>query len=370
MIWCLLLLAALAGLGYMCREIIEKFHNKEVRTEVRIAQHETQRWPSITICPIATLTQNLNCYKKLKIVEVDTPNLCSKQFEPPEVQGSSEEELPYDTKRGCIVYNLNGTLAQTGEIKKWFQIEYFEINEALPPHMIGIFVYFNDPEMVKNSSHAFYLQDMDMTFPEHEMLTPGIYEMLLQTTEINRLGPPYNSSCTKQKSINDRHYSKYSYKACMDKCAALKMQEACGVVLNWYQDYITEEKQEESDNRTIPCLLDVLDRYLVDNKYLNDCGCKQPCEQTLFEVTQKQVRQYNITEQRWRLKIRFKSKMVNSITEYPAYTTQELISQVGGTCGLFLGMLLLSLVEIFFHAMISLFKYCYFASLAKIDIQR
>ena len=368
-IWCLLLLGALIGLGFMSKEIVEQFRNKEVRTEVRIAQQESQKWPSITICSIAILTQYLNCYKNRNITEADTPNLCSKHFKLPDVHDHNEN-LRVDTKRGCVVYNLNGTLVQKGEIKKWLVIDYHDVNSGLPSNMIGIFVYFNDPQMVQNSSHSFYLQDLDMTYVEHEMLTPGIYEMLLQATEIDKLGPPYNSSCTKQKSINDKYHSRYSYKACMDRCAAMKMKRSCGVVLNWFRDYVTDEKQTKANNETIPCLLDVLDRYLSDNNFLSDCGCKQPCQQTLYEVTQKQVRQLTPESRWWRLKIRFKNKMMNSITEYPVYTTQELISQVGGTCGLFLGMSLLSLVEIFFHAMISLFKYCYFASLAKIDIQR
>ena len=63
-------------------------------------------------------------------------------------------------------------------------------------------------------------------------------------------------------------------------------------------------------------------------------------------------------ERKWDLQIRFKSKVVNIIKEHPLYKIEELISQVGGSCGLFLGMSILSVVEIIFHAVISFIQFC------------
>ena len=58
LIWGLLFFVALIGLGYMSKGIIEQFIDKDVRTEVRIEQRESQLWPSIVICSGATLLQH------------------------------------------------------------------------------------------------------------------------------------------------------------------------------------------------------------------------------------------------------------------------------------------------------------------------
>ena len=41
MIWCVLFIAAIAGLSYMSSDIIDKFYNKDVRTEISIEQRDS-----------------------------------------------------------------------------------------------------------------------------------------------------------------------------------------------------------------------------------------------------------------------------------------------------------------------------------------
>ena len=356
-IWCLLFVAAVVGLTYMSIEIIEQFYHKDVRTEIRIEHKESQPWPTITICPRMTLFQHFTCMKNATLIDsvpsvnnISLIDVCSMHFRPPNVSERNENQQ-FETRKGCVVYNANGTMIHKGELKRGLQINYTDLNSQIPTKGQGIAVYFYDPQIAKNSSHPFYQQDFDFWTD----LYPGNYEILLQTTEIEKLGPPYNSTCTNEKSINDKNNSKYSYKGCMDRCLAKKMKDNCGVVIDVFQDYVlTEDEVPLDQNETVRCLKSVLYEYIAKNT-LNDCRCLQPCKQRVYRKTQRIL---EVNERKnWYLTIRFETNMVNVIREHPLRTVEELISQVGGSCGLFLGMSLLSLIEIFFHAVISLVKF-------------
>ena len=194
-------------------------------------------------------------------------------------------------------------------------------------------------------------------YNSNEIADPGHYEFLLQTTEIEKLGPPHKSKCTNENSIGDKHHSRYSYNGCMDRCAAMKMKKRCGIVNYFFRELVSAEDELalKPNTTAVECLRKLLIEYSDTNAFLIDCGCQQPCTQRVYEVTRKRVGDL-VGPFYWRLKIRFKNKMVNVIREHTLYTAQELISQVGGSCGLFLGMSILSLIEIIFHAVISIVK--------------
>ena len=97
-------------------------------------------------------------------------------------------------------------------------------------------------------------------------------------------------------------------------------------------------------------------KYFYKFTFLSGCKCKESCKPKIYKATQRKVKMFN--DSKWRLKIKFESNMVNIIREYPLYTFEELISQLGGTCGFFMGMSILSVFEIIFHIIISLFKWC------------
>ena len=161
---------------------------------------------------------------------------------------------------------------------------------------------------------------------------------------------------TKIKSIGDKDHSKYSYGACLDRCMANIILSECGALPEAFQDYIPEARIINNGNESLPCFGKMLMEYLQNPKLLSGCNCPQLCTQTLYTATRNLVR--SNTEKIWVIRIRFKSKMVNIIKEYPLYRMEELISQVGGSCGLFLGMSILSVVEIIFHAVISFIQFC------------
>ena len=125
-----------------------------------------------------------------------------------------------------------------------------------------------------------------------------------------------------------------------------------------FQDYVIEAPDSSKDNKneTIACFRQFYALYVQNSSFLVDCVCPPPCKETLYEVSHKRVSDIGLKNS-WLLKIRFKSKTVQVMKEYERYSAEELISNVGGLCGLFLGMSILSLAEIAFHAVISIIKY-------------
>ena len=273
-----------------------------------------------------------------------------RKFKPPHV---FQAIGPLITKRGCTIINPNGTLIYEAHgVSDYLNIVFEDLNEGIEDY--GMVVFFYDVNIAKNSRHAFYTQDIDLTYG---YLPEGVYQFSLDTTEIKKLGPPYEkSNCTKNQTINDRGNSKYSYPACMDQCMAKRMKNKCGNVISLAEDYVDKVPQmlKGDQNKTIKCLNDFID----SSPFRNDCDCKESCERKVYAVNQRLVPKKSIYLNSWELKINFKSKMVNVIEEHPLYTATDLISNFGGLCGLFLGMLLLSLFEILFHGIITIAKYC------------
>ena len=65
-------IAAIVGLSYMINEIIDKFYNKDVPTEVRIDQEDSQQWPAITICQDLTLMKHFACINVNRFSNIST----------------------------------------------------------------------------------------------------------------------------------------------------------------------------------------------------------------------------------------------------------------------------------------------------------
>ena len=142
----------------------------------------------------------------------------------------------------------------------------------------------------------------------------------------------------------------------MDRCIAKIILRKCGALPEAFQDYVPEARIIDNGNGSFQCFANMFSEYMINPQVMqSQCNCQQPCIQLFYMVTQNFLS--SNTKKKWWLKIRFKSKMVNIIKEYPLYKIEELISQVGGSCGLFLGMSILSVVEIIFHAVISFIRY-------------
>ena len=69
----------------MSSEIIDKFYNKDVRTEVRIEQRDSQQWPALTICLNLTLMKHFACIINFSLFDPMLSAMCQMDVQPPNV---------------------------------------------------------------------------------------------------------------------------------------------------------------------------------------------------------------------------------------------------------------------------------------------
>ena len=102
---------------------------------------------------------------------------------------------------------------------------------------------------------------------------------MLKDTESRKLGPPYNSKCTKKQSLDGINNLTYTYGACMGRCAALKMYEKCGDVIRALEDYIPEHRSAPDLRQTIKCFEKMEMKYFDISAFLSGCKGRESCKQ-------------------------------------------------------------------------------------------
>ena len=151
----------------------------------------------------------------------------------------------------------------------------------------------------------------------------------------------------------------------MDRCHAENVKIICGDVLRMGQPFAPKSRYTTSTNQTAvrKCLLGLLYK-LDDIKEKLDCNCLLPCHRDQFIATriphptandELMNQNQNLT---WKIELHFKDDTVKVLREYPLYNAEQLISQVGGICGLFLGMSLLSISELLIYGILSIARRC------------
>ena len=97
----------------MSSEIIDKFYNKDVRTEVKIEQQDSQQWPAITISPKLISMKYFACINNFSLFDLMPSAMCQM-----DVQVKVFENQQFESNRGCLLYNENGTLIHKGDMTK------------------------------------------------------------------------------------------------------------------------------------------------------------------------------------------------------------------------------------------------------------
>ena len=145
----------------MSSAIINHYSNKDVRTEVRIEQRESQIWPAITICPMETIHQHFTCQGNMSVFGNASPhNICSKQIKLPYVYTVYSSPLHHDVKDRCMVFNLNGTLTHQGGASRGLDITFYDHHYSIPDGG-GFALFFYDAKTI--GSHVFNLYDIDLS---------------------------------------------------------------------------------------------------------------------------------------------------------------------------------------------------------------
>ena len=179
----------------------------------------------------------------------------------------------------------------------------------------------------------------------------------IQKRKVKNLKPPYSElDCIEDskghKFENFPEPVKYTYEACMIDCHVTNIYKKCRCRHYYDQPLCT--------------LADYYFCYRQNRNYFHKCDCLYPCNQIMYDtklttltiptpmvlaenrlrndtyVTTEEIMQNMIN-----LKVYFPSLQVTKVKQVAAYTFVELISNLGGQLGLFLGASLLTITEFF-----------------------
>ncbi|XP_038073616.1 uncharacterized protein LOC119741792 [Patiria miniata] len=215
-------------------------------------------------------------------------------------------------------------------------------------------------------------------FPEDDGITasPGMATNIgLRQVYVERLGRPHNTEDCRPFTSNT-----YSRKACYKECVQEEMYKRCHCV----SDILLENKTKCSYIKATQQKCQQLVKYLGEQKKLN-CECPIACNETTYtkavssthwpseryeEHLQRRLQEdpdsafaarmasseESTNKNLVRVRVYFEELNYQSILERPLYTFPNLLGNVGGLLGLYIGVSFLTLAEVvalIFH----IFKY-------------
>ncbi|KAK0055363.1 amiloride-sensitive sodium channel subunit alpha [Biomphalaria pfeifferi] len=254
----------------------------------------------------------------------------------------------------------------TGGLEIIISLETDEYTPAITPG-VGARVIVHEP------GTAPFFDDNDMA------VSPGMHTFIaLKKVEIERIGDPYSSCTPETTQINGYKYTK---PACQNECEQKHIIEKC----NCYDSelalsYNTNLSQCKKKDRM--CLYKVRCE-LEANK--NACDCKSLCRESTYEKTiatlQWPTESYvdyirpeicNLTsppdickqneskkafrDELVKLNIYYEDLNYEVLTDQPNYQMSNLLSDIGGSIGLWIGLSVLSLFELL-HLVLELIRY-------------
>ncbi|CAO4360202.1 unnamed protein product [Caenorhabditis nigoni] len=220
----------------------------------------------------------------------------------------------------------------------------------------------------------------------------------VQTT---RLAKPYGTCTTKTKLETTHYTGTYTVEACFRSCMQEKIIATCGCYYPAYSHAPNTTQFVSCDNgvqtlTNLNCVDQINSADSTEFDVLTDCDCPQPCEVDSYGVTVSTAQwpsdSYTPTECNpggpsgpwdasgescldWYkantilIEIYYERMNFQVLTESPAYTFVNFISDVGGQVGLFLGMSIISVIE-YVVLIFLVFFYCCTHKSRKAEIEQ
>ncbi|XP_063609073.1 degenerin-like protein asic-1 [Penaeus indicus] len=183
-------------------------------------------------------------------------------------------------------------------------------------------------------------------------------------TKYERLGEPHGV-CANDYGFD--HPYKYSRKLCKQLCVEREFRERCGCFIGQNPLYDTLETVPEDrcsfvDRKQVLCMASVTKS--IEEETIQ-CDCQLPCSEMMYDTqvttskpnavyynilsqTRKQLQSLCTNEsQMVSLLVYLDSKSYTVTEESPAYSWDTLLSNIGGSLGLFVGVSLISILEVF-----------------------
>ena len=384
--WLIVFLCSLTVLVFFIYQRVTDYYKYEIyiKTQTKIIQ--PMKFPAVTICNSDRLNnsegkpqpafsmKNMTCnnssvdFVSLSREETEFHKAC-KLF----LSGSSDTfrfggeavsgfpEL-FKTTSGvypCFTFNKDGKLKQSvgGSGKGVEMILYSDPIDSLKFDLAnlsrfddrrrGILVVIHDPET-----------GLSLDLPSNIALVTGeSTEIVLRQKVYFRKPAPFPSKChTKDTTLYKVIPGRYTTSNCVSSCFQIKLKKKCGKQV--YGDDIKSQ---------VVCKKEMYKKYPIE-----DCVCPPPCTEIKYnretsrsvwpqEVhvdssrdsfaqmmnrTLGDITPYKLQQRLIQLKIYYQDLVIEEATEEELYGVSNLLSEVGGLMGLFIGASLISIVEL------------------------
>ena len=268
---------------------------------------------------------------------------------------------PYEGN--CFTFNYNGTFKQESEGSYYGLSLMMYINQS----NMAPFTSFDEGGGISVTLH----DKNEFPFPlDHGiLLKPGTNTRIsLRKRITKRLESPYSSNCSTGKDLKLVFPGKYTLSNCKRSCMKRHTWKKCHAIDPITGKYFGVKEQALNLSQYL-CIFESISK--VTSKIRATCKCPVPCEETHFSPTisssmwpsQTDLSIYKrifhsalgipagITDEYvyqnfLRVNIFYEDLAYEVIQEKKEWTSQKLISDVGGQMGIWIGASLFSLVEI------------------------
>ena len=243
--------------------------------------------------------------------------------------------------------------------KDWTKLESSNSSRFIDSRR-GIIIYVHDPKTALSYD------------PSSIAVTPGkSMDVILQHHILTRKTSPYPSNCHTSKTTLYKPVVpvRYTVANCIENCLHIEMQKECGKGTNMNKS-LSQDMCEDN----------FMTRYPMES-----CICPQPCYEILYprqistsiwpqnfqteqlqeelsmllNVSKDLLTEGFIQKRLSKVSIYYKELTTHSISEVELVTVDDLLSNIGGLMGLFIGSSVLTLVEMLWFFGITLRRFCF-----------
>ncbi len=333
-IWLISILASISGCFFFITRSISQYFQFDVITNIQIQNKGFLKYPAVTFCAYK--------YPYTNKQDVYIKNIKSCNFEKEKCNMSYFKELEIlmrGVKQVCVQFNGYDPDREILEVKKlsWLgalSIE-FEIDSK-----IEFWFTVETNRLIPPNEKVLY-----------EIKQGSIHSKSIEITDQKRLGYPYNECIEDHEEFDSDYFRKtisfnnfYHRDKCLDICFYENYEKYCNCSLTETDDYYFNNTKCGRNN-------DSFKDYLESFDYHKQCYsfCPKTCNIQLYRVIEDGMKSHhtsNISKNQFReIRLYYNSLEYTEIIQIPKTTTADLVSNIGGTLGLFMGLSLLSFVE-------------------------
>ena len=259
----------------------------------------------------------------------------------------------------CLTFNPEGTLFQKSPgMKHGFRLILYVNRTAFKNHTLT-----NDVDDDENRGVTFVVHEPD-EFPQMwskgVSIELGVHSMVTLKKKVTKLKPaPYPSKCVKNVSDIKLNIFPGSYNTqnCLVSCSVYYCYKHCGSVpasLRQYFPTVSFPNIKIANVDTGECIIKHEEEFYRNKTNLCDCPlpCREVVHDTVISVSKvptcdkKSYSAIDTTGSFLKISVSYDDLVYADISEEESYSSTELMGEVGGLVGLYLGASLFSIVEI------------------------